>query len=262
MINFFRHIRKKLADDNPSSGRAGKPWKYMRYAIGEIVLVVIGILIALQINNWNEQRKTINKEKGYIRSIYQDLEKDLDRINISRAMLTKQYKYGIEVLRAFEQKDGKDMDSVDITNKAGWELTQIIPMMREDNTWDDLKVKGIETYIIKDSLTQLLDGLYANYDIQIDRFNQLPKKVREELRMLTGYCNDSDGAQSIYEKGIDNYGASSPKFRKCILSNENVPRLVSAVTLSAIVNIRLCEGLQKEAEALKNYMEKHFKHLI
>ncbi len=47
MINFFRKIRKKLADDN-------KPLKYARYAIGEIVLVVIGILIALQINNWND----------------------------------------------------------------------------------------------------------------------------------------------------------------------------------------------------------------
>jgi len=48
MIPFFRKIRKKLADDN-------KPMKYARYAIGEIVLVVMGILIALQINNWNEE---------------------------------------------------------------------------------------------------------------------------------------------------------------------------------------------------------------
>ncbi|MCW5516161.1 DUF6090 family protein [Muriicola sp. Z0-33] len=47
MINFFRKIHKKLADDN-------KPLKYMKYAIGEIVLVVIVIFIALQINNWNE----------------------------------------------------------------------------------------------------------------------------------------------------------------------------------------------------------------
>ena len=50
MINFFRKIRKKLADDN-------KPLKYMRYAIGEILLVVIGILIALQVNIYNEKRK-------------------------------------------------------------------------------------------------------------------------------------------------------------------------------------------------------------
>ena len=57
MINFFRKIRKQQADDN-------KPLKYARYAIGEIVLVVIGILIALQINNWNQQRlDTIDRNK-------------------------------------------------------------------------------------------------------------------------------------------------------------------------------------------------------
>ena len=54
MIPFYKKIRKKLADDN-------KPMKYLRYTIGEILLVVIGILIALQIKNWNELRK--EKEK-------------------------------------------------------------------------------------------------------------------------------------------------------------------------------------------------------
>ena len=53
MINFFRKIRKQFADDN-------KPLKYMRYAVGEIVLVVIGILFALQVNTWNEGRKQNN----------------------------------------------------------------------------------------------------------------------------------------------------------------------------------------------------------
>ncbi|MEP0134296.1 MAG: DUF6090 family protein [Eudoraea sp.] len=255
MINFFRKIRKQLADDNQF-------FKYSRYAIGEILLVVIGILIALQINNWNEQRKTINKEKRYIRSIYQDLQEDLNRIKISKEMLNKQYKYGMEVLRAFEQKENIAMDSSDITYKAGWELSLIIPMKRKDNTWDDLKVKGIETYVIKDSLTQLLNNFYGNYDYNIDRFNQLPKKVREEMRILTAYCNDSEGSQMIYEKGIDFYGHSSPKFRRCILSNKDVPRISSAITMSAIVNIELCDNLIKQAKVVEGYMERYFKDLL
>ncbi|MBO0341043.1 hypothetical protein J0654_05270 [Muricauda lutimaris] len=50
MIKFFRNIRKSLLNE-------GKTGKYLKYALGEILLVVIGILIALQINNWNENRK-------------------------------------------------------------------------------------------------------------------------------------------------------------------------------------------------------------
>ena len=59
MINFFRKIRKQLADNN-------KPLKYMRYAVGEIVLVVIGILIALSINNCNNNREKRNLELSTI----------------------------------------------------------------------------------------------------------------------------------------------------------------------------------------------------
>ena len=83
MIPFFRKIRKKMADDN-------RPLKYMRYAIGEIVLVVIGILIALQINNWNEGRKNDLKESLLIKNIIEDLSLDSVHISLSLNELTDQ----------------------------------------------------------------------------------------------------------------------------------------------------------------------------
>jgi len=70
MINFFSKIRKKLADDN-------KPLKYMRYAIGEIVLVMVGILLALQVNNWNEGQKERLLENEILTDLLIDLKKDL-----------------------------------------------------------------------------------------------------------------------------------------------------------------------------------------
>jgi len=76
MIKLFRNIRKKLATEN-------KFMAYSRYAIGEIVLVVIGILIALQINNWNEGRKEALKEKQLLSNLqgeFKDNLKDLDSI--------------------------------------------------------------------------------------------------------------------------------------------------------------------------------------
>lgn len=78
MINFFRKIRKQLADDN-------RPLKYMRYAIGEIVLVVIGILIALSINNWNEEQKRGKLKNAYRNSLVNDL--SLDTLMLGKLIL-------------------------------------------------------------------------------------------------------------------------------------------------------------------------------
>lgn len=69
MIKFFRHIRKSLLENNQMG-------KYFKYAIGEILLVVIGILIALQINNWNEKRKTDIQLKSALKSVYNDMVAD------------------------------------------------------------------------------------------------------------------------------------------------------------------------------------------
>ena len=69
MLHFFRNIRKKLAAQNRAAA-------YLRYAIGEILLVVVGILIALQVNNWNEGRKNQKFEHEILSLIDQNLEQD------------------------------------------------------------------------------------------------------------------------------------------------------------------------------------------
>ncbi|MFC2148575.1 hypothetical protein ACFLR9_08420 [Bacteroidota bacterium] len=66
MLRFFRQIRKRLLTDNKFS-------KYLLYAVGEILLVVIGILIALQVNNWNEQRIQLNRYEFGIEKIHKRL---------------------------------------------------------------------------------------------------------------------------------------------------------------------------------------------
>jgi len=69
MIKFFRKIRQNLLSENKFS-------KYLIYAIGEIILVVIGILIALQINNWNEDRKTESIRQLYYQQLLEDFNID------------------------------------------------------------------------------------------------------------------------------------------------------------------------------------------
>ena len=71
MINFFRKIRYNLMEQN-------KTGKYLKYAIGEIVLVVIGILIALSINNWNTDRENNNTAMYLLSSLQEDLSNDVE----------------------------------------------------------------------------------------------------------------------------------------------------------------------------------------
>tara|TARA_R110001592_G_scaffold354230_1_gene653739 strand:- start:45 stop:791 length:747 start_codon:yes stop_codon:yes gene_type:complete len=76
MIKFFRKIRQNLLMEN-------KTGKYFKYAIGEIILVVIGILIALSINNWNENRKANTYQNQVYKQIYNDIKNDsLNLINV------------------------------------------------------------------------------------------------------------------------------------------------------------------------------------
>lgn len=74
MIKFFRKIRLDFMEKNKFS-------KYLLYAIGEIVLVVIGILIALSINNWNELKKAQTKEHFALKEIISDLEQNISSLN-------------------------------------------------------------------------------------------------------------------------------------------------------------------------------------
>ena len=108
MIKFFRKIRQSLITEN-------KPGKYLKYALGEIILVVIGILIALQINNWNEQRKIENKGKEYIHEIYKELKIELSNIDLILNSLTNQYNGTEHVLSFFESEKKEIKDTVQFT---------------------------------------------------------------------------------------------------------------------------------------------------
>ena len=73
MIRFFSKIRKSTLDE-------GKARKYLKYAIGEVFLVVVGILIALQINNWNEGRQLQSERNTYLSQKLANLEEDRERL--------------------------------------------------------------------------------------------------------------------------------------------------------------------------------------
>ena len=82
MLKFFRAIRQNLLSENKFN-------KYLIYAIGEIVLVVIGILIALSINSWNEEIKNKRSEIHYLNRIANDLENDISEFELTKETAKK-----------------------------------------------------------------------------------------------------------------------------------------------------------------------------
>lgn len=124
MIKFFRRIRKQLLSENKFN-------KYLLYAIGEIILVVIGILIALQINNWNEERLENNREKITVQNLnteFQENLRDLDSINtiLQRTILATETIFG-----KFKEDNLQETDPIDsllhhVIESPSWKPSEFV----------------------------------------------------------------------------------------------------------------------------------------
>ena len=115
MIKFFRRIRQRLLRENPPAGVAGKISRYLIYAIGEIVLVVIGILIALQINNWNQNQIKKQDEHKLLNTIKVDFQQGintLERLNFRRDESIYAFNELIRLISDKTIRDEKHIDSL------------------------------------------------------------------------------------------------------------------------------------------------------
>lgn len=102
MVNFFRRIRQALFNEN-------KYRKYTFYAIGEIALVMIGILLALQVNNWNSNRIEKKEEQFIYLRLIQDLKQDVEGLQTSIDNFEQRLIFGAEAL---EQLESENLDLV------------------------------------------------------------------------------------------------------------------------------------------------------
>ncbi|WP_047417429.1 DUF6090 family protein [Cellulophaga sp. Hel_I_12] len=176
MIKFFRKIRQNLLSE-------GKTAKYFKYAMGEIILVVIGILIALQINNWNEEKKYQKQLHIKVHSILGDIREDALQIKALLKDLEKQHSAADHIIPIMESEQKAIVDSLKfILDFNSFTTTPILS--QQNNTWDYLSANGILSELEDQELVNLLMNYYNYFDELTINFNNSANPVRLELREL------------------------------------------------------------------------------
>ena len=153
MVNFLRKMRRKLLTDNKST-------KYLIYALGEILLIVAGILIALAINNSNEKSKLSAKEFGYLNNIKNDLNLSIEELD--QYIKTRENRI-ISAKRVLDHFGGKPIENleafnIDIANIYSWRK-----FFQNNNTYQELINSGNFALITSDSIKNTLLNLETLY---------------------------------------------------------------------------------------------------
>jgi hypothetical protein len=243
MIKFFRKIRQNMLMEN-------KTGTYFKYAIGEIVLVVIGILIALQINNLNEQRKEKIKEQTLLIQLREDYQSNLLQLEEKIEMRNIVMSNALKILNTIDNPKKSNRDS----------LITYLSIIRLDPTFDpiqnDLNTSGSIRLISNKKLKRLLSNWTSDIVAVKEMENMWSEIILQQMRPTfqslaisrdldnTYYSNDNSKMiflldESSYVKeleiGKSKLGASLTE----ITSNRIIESLAStAVNLNRVINIQ------------------------
>ena len=157
MIKFFRKIRQNLLSE-------GKTGKYLIYAFGEIVLVVIGILIALSINNWNESKKESKKELSLLVNLKNNITEDIISLKQQDSVFLvfeNNAARGIELF--YKAKTIKDIDSIANLSKVLWNELYI-----NNNTYNEMTNSGNMYSMKNKELQKQITAYYLN--VEADKY--------------------------------------------------------------------------------------------
>ncbi len=246
MIKFFRKIRQKTLTEN-------KFGKYLTYAIGEIILVVIGILIALSINNWNEDRKAKTYENQVYNQIYDDLITDCSRYSnainfykqrdtllnrilydsvpsISYDTITKEnqhnFQYGINLITNYKSL---------IYNKKGYQLFKTF------NT----------TELEVDSLSIYIEDYYSSV---------FQSEVENEIRTNALIKNVEEFQQKDWHLDVVLNGRLNPNYLDYIKNSDDFKTRIWEYQLFFVKNFaRDLKRKQESAEVLKEKIKRRLK---
>ena len=201
MIKFFRKIRQNLLLKNQTG-------KYFKYAIGEIVLVVIGILIALQINTWNEERKDSIEEKAILENLLENLvlaKQQSESLISEETDLKKLLIYVLGVEANSVEIDTQTISDAMFKN-AVWDLQSDLPTI---NAYDNLKNTNKLSLINNKNISEKFNDLDF-------RFNKLNNVLEDRLSVHQIRVDD------IFENDINFIPIVKTNVTEINISNESI----------------------------------------
>ena len=240
MIKFFRKIRQKLISENRFS-------KYLIYAIGEIVLVVIGILIALQINNWNEDRKDKIAELNILQEIKGSISTDIQQLKLRIELAKNDIQSANIILDHLENNlsynDSLNNHFVIITSTAGKDFTPQI------SAYKVLESKGIDLISNNQLKKDILNLYNIDYALLVYEYENFHKNIHDYGRPI---------ARSLF-KTISNNSEQLPELKpidyKSLKSN-----VVLINTLKIIISndsriLEMIGDLIEECQEIENAID-------
>ena len=163
MIKYFRKIRQQLLTQNRFS-------KYLLYAVGEILLVMVGILLALQVNNWNEDKKLKVKKESYKTSLIEDISKDTIQLINDINYVQKDYENLNNISRKISNTN-IDVDSIICIYRK-----EFVPFMMGTNNFNRKTIEGL---LASGDISLFEDDLYSD----LMSYNDLQEEVEGDIAL-------------------------------------------------------------------------------
>ncbi len=234
MINFYRKIRQKLVAENKFS-------KYLLYAIGEIFLVIIGILIAVNINNRNIENQQLQEANKYLTNIVKEIDSNIQisKYGVSNdSALIDDHKRILTILKS------TNVDSIEVLKKLIGSTATMWTMSFSFPTTDEFMKSNLISNLESDKIkTNFINFSYAIERIKVLNDNGIRQYQSEIEPFFISNVNYSNTAHKVYD---GKYIQGGPR--------TNFEKLFNNLEFWNIVTFKL-EQLIAQSEYAKRFIE-------